>query len=359
MLAERISEDVLERIRLETARNARVRFVGCVLKQETAALERDAAELAKRIISDTLQHIEQETPELEHDAAELAKRIISDMLQYLEQETPELESDAAELAKLFALDMVRQILVITRVATAQMLPFATAMLAQRAVAERVRVQQGVAALVEELGRVSERARLVAAETGEAPRLQAEYDLRQAFLSSARLFLPAVMFDEAPGCAGCDTPLEWDTDGGIGFVPGAGLACARCVRLGLGGGGAPEFEVAKTIRSVRKALADPGCQMPIEYPHNGKTLNEMRGAFRAGGGLFLPSAMYDEDMSCNMCLLGIDWDATPRPGFALCCPGLGFICGDCVSQPHERCGHALRAEFEIARMVGEVRNEVGI
>ena len=376
---------VSNNIRRENANSLLARFMAEVeLEHPTFELGRSttppshAAELDQTVIEDVLRHIQLETNELERSASELTAQITEDMLQHIQLETNDLEHSAGELAQKIAYDIrafqaaqkrravqtqVKQIRVMVRVVIAQMLPFSISMLTQRALAERMRINREAAALIKLLSRVSEEVRIVTAETMEVPRMQAEYDLRQMFLSSARLFLPAVVFEDQ-GCAGCNTPLDWESDGGIGFVPDGGLACDRCVPILCGrfAGAAkkPEFEVVKTVKSIRKALAASGCPTPIEYPFNGKTMKEMKDAFCTGGGLFLPSAMYDKEMSCNLCLGTIEWDDAPRrPGFALCCPGLGFICGTCVSQPHGRCGHELSVEFEIARMVGEVRNEVGI
>ena len=349
-----------ENIQRENAHSLLLRYTGAAVEPVTSFFAEEAPEPPPLPTSFTerLQLIRQEAAEVKRSVAELAQRFAECVCELQTVRNVQYEkSRAQDRRKVLA--QVKQITVMVQVSVAQMQPLFAGLLTERALAERKRVQLGVAAIVGEMGLLEKEMELVKAETEEVPRMQGVYDLKQGFLSAAQQFLPSVVF-ERPGCVGCNIALVWDAEGEIGFVPGAGLACKRCVpvvrnRLGT----KPEYEVVSTVRNIRKALATPGCQMPIEYPFNGKTLDEMKRAFRKGGWLFLPSAMYEEDMPCPMCFGSMDWDGAQRPGYSLCCEGLGFICGACIALPHDKCGHALSVEYEIARVVGEVRKEVGI
>jgi hypothetical protein len=89
-----------------------------------------------------------------------------------------------------------------------------------------------------------------------------------------------------------------------------------------------------------------------------THQQRRRQFLALAPLFLPSAMFEPEMDCGMCLTTLDWEADQGIGFVTCCRGLGYVCGRCLAQPHST-DHAAVTELEIVRTVRGARRALGV
>jgi hypothetical protein len=81
-------------------------------------------------------------------------------------------------------------------------------------------------------------------------------------------------------------------------------------------------------------------------------------FLAAAPAFLPSAMFEPEVDCGLCLQTLDWNHDTSIGFVTCCREFGYLCGDCLARPHSDT-HDVVAELEIARSVRGVRRALGI
>ena len=81
-------------------------------------------------------------------------------------------------------------------------------------------------------------------------------------------------------------------------------------------------------------------------------------FLAAAPSFLPSAMFEPEVDCGLCLQTLDWNHDTSIGFVTCCREFGYLCGDCLARPHSDT-HGVVAELEIARSVRGVRRALGI
>ena len=182
-------------------------------------------------------------------------------------------------------------------------------------------------------------------------------LKRSFVEAADFFLPPEML-ENPVCRLCFKGISWDSQ--FRFVPRVeGFVCIDCI---LGCRVLPvdrlEREIVDRIKSVRKVFDSLEGPSPLGWPMNGATYVDMERAFRQAAPHFLTTGMYEDEVFCGMCLEPIQWDAQdPRTGFAVCCSGLGFMCGDCLGQPHAK--HPTIAEYKIVGTVAEVRKRLEI
>ena len=88
-----------------------------------------------------------------------------------------------------------------------------------------------------------------------------------------------------------------------------------------------------------------------------TTQQTRRSFAKMAQRFLPPAMHEERIDCSLCLEDLAWNTDREIGYVVCCPEFGFVCGNCLRQPHAN--HPIVAEYGIVRMVAGVRRELGI
>lgn len=87
--------------------------------------------------------------------------------------------------------------------------------------------------------------------------------------------------------------------------------------------------------------------------------ERRRVFLASSVHFLPSAMFESETECGLCLEPLQWNTDSSIGFVTCCRELGYVCGDCLARPHSADNHDVVTELEIVRVVRGVRRALGI
>ena len=87
--------------------------------------------------------------------------------------------------------------------------------------------------------------------------------------------------------------------------------------------------------------------------------ERRRVFLASSVHFLPSAMFESETECGLCLEPLQWNTDSSIGFVTCCRELGYVCGDCLAKPHSADNHDVVTELEIVRVVRGVRRALGI
>ena len=89
-------------------------------------------------------------------------------------------------------------------------------------------------------------------------------------------------------------------------------------------------------------------------HNSQQRRRM---FLAVAPVFLPTAMFETDVDCGLCLQTLDWKRDQTIAYVTCCPEFGYVCTGCQAAPHT--GHSLVMEREIVRIVRGVRRAAGI
>ena len=89
-----------------------------------------------------------------------------------------------------------------------------------------------------------------------------------------------------------------------------------------------------------------------------TKQERLRLFIAAAPAFLPSAMFEPEVDCGLCLQTLDWNQDDGIGLVTCCREFGYLCGSCLSRPHSN-SHDAVAEREIASCVRGVRRALGI
>ncbi len=87
--------------------------------------------------------------------------------------------------------------------------------------------------------------------------------------------------------------------------------------------------------------------------------ERRRVFLASSVHFLPSAMFESETECGLCLEPLEWNTDSSIGFVTCCRELGYVCCDCLAKPHSADNHDVVTELEIVRVVRGVRRALGI
>jgi hypothetical protein len=90
-----------------------------------------------------------------------------------------------------------------------------------------------------------------------------------------------------------------------------------------------------------------------------TQKELRRVFLATSVHFLPSAMFESETECGLCLEPLKWSTDSSIGFVTCCREFGYMCGDCLAKPHSADNHDVVAELEVVRVVRGVRRALGI
>ena len=237
--------------------------------------------------------------------------------------------------------------------------FAVEMLAEKNLGARRTVTTELRSILAEIGEIQE-------EVDSFLERCAKDGNRIIFIASAAAskILPYfLLYGENIKCSDCGTPIDPEEDKKAGYSDHANsLICGGCA-LVHSSRETPCTKTLPVIEGLRRSIgAGAGGRDTVGFA---KLLprDTARRVFLSSADLYLPGAMLDEAVDCQLCLEPIQWngrDMGTGPAFDTCCSGLGYICGDCVVR--SRVGPDQRQHdvyYGIARIVKNVRSEIGI